>query len=142
MPIVTMQKKTGMKKTIQLVLLVVAVLEFQQYSFAQSCGTRQLDPRVAAFLKFIPYQELTLEELRNLPIERIKYAGPPFRAYPKEDVNRITITADSIRVLVFNPFHAKNLPIIINYHGGGFISPLLPGLEESLWLDAKNYGAI
>jgi acetyl esterase len=137
-----MQNKTRMKKATRVIILIVALLAFQQYSFAQSCGTRQLDPRVAAFLKLIPYQEFTVEELRNLPIERIKYAGPPFRAYPKEDVNRITITADSIRVLVFNPFHAKNLPIIINYHGGGFISPLLPGLEQSLWLDAKNYGAI
>jgi acetyl esterase len=131
-----------MKKVKPFILLIALVLSIQQHSFAQPCGTRQLDPRVAGFLKLIPYQELTLEELRSLPIERIKYAGPPFRPYPKEDVSRIKVTADSIPVLVFNPMHAKNLPIIINYHGGGFISPLLPGLEQSLWLDAKNYGAI
>ena len=52
------------------------------------------------------------------------------------------ITADSIPVLVFNPSHAQNLPIIINYHGGGFISPLLPGFEQFVWLDAKTYGAV
>lgn len=113
-----------------------------QNIFAQSCGTRQLDTRVASFLKMIGYQDMTLEQLRKLPINQIKYAGPPLIPYPKEDVTRIKITADSIPVLIFNPTHAQNLPIIINYHGGGFIAPLIPGLEHSLWQDAKTYGAI
>lgn len=113
-----------------------------QNIFAQSCGTRQLDTRVASFLKMIGYQDMTLEQLRKLPINQIKYAGPPLIPYPKADVTRIKITADSIPVLIFNPTHAQNLPIIINYHGGGFIAPLIPGLEHSLWLDAKTYGAI
>jgi len=66
----------------------------------------------------------------------------PLIPYPKEDVQRIKITADSIPVLVFNPAHASNLPVIIHYHGGGFISPLVQGLERALWQDAKTYGAI
>ena len=91
----------------------------------------------------IGYQDLTIEQLRNIPIQQIKLtAGPPPIPYPKEDVKRIKITADSIPVLIFDPSHAKNLPIIINYHGGGFISPLLPGLEYSLWQEAKTYEAI
>jgi acetyl esterase len=109
---------------------------------AQACGSRQLDPRVAFFLKMIGYQDMTIEQLRKIPIEQIKFAGPPAVPYPKEDVTRIKITVDSIPVLVFNPLHTQNLPVIINYHGGGFISPLLPGLEHSLWQDAKTYGAI
>jgi acetyl esterase len=113
-----------------------------QTIFAQTCGTRQLDPRIAAFLQRIGQQDLSLEQLRALPIEQIKFAGPPVLPYPQEDVTRIKITADSIPVLVFNPLHARNLPIIINYHGGGFISPLLPALEHSLWQEAKTYGAI
>ena len=114
----------------------------QQELFAQTCGARQLDPRVAAFLKMIGNEDLTIEQLRKIPIEQIKFAGPPPIPYPKEDVKRIKITADSIPVLIFNPSHAQNLPILINYHGGGFISPLLPGLEHSLWQDAKTYAAI
>jgi len=114
----------------------------RQELFAQTCGTRQLDPRVASFLKMIGYQDMTIEQLRNIPIEQIKFAGPPLMPYPKEDVKRIKITEDSIPVLIFNPAHKKDLPILINYHGGGFISPLLPGLEYSLWQDAKTYGAI
>jgi acetyl esterase len=109
---------------------------------AQTCGTRQLDPRIASFLKMIGYQDFSLEQLRKMPMEQIKFAGPPPIPYPQEDVTRIKITADSIPVLIFNPSHAKNLPIIINYHGGGFISPLLPGLEHSLWQEAKTFNAI
>jgi acetyl esterase len=111
-------------------------------SFAQSCGNRQIDPIVAGFLKMIDYKDLSLEQLRSIPIAQIKFAGPPLIPYPKEDVKRIKVTADSIPVLVFNATHAQHIPIIINYHGGGFISPLLPGLEHDLWRDSKTYGAI
>ena len=61
--------------------------------------------------------------------------------YPKEDVQTIKITRDSIPVLVFNPLPGI-IFVIIHYHGGGFISPLVKGLEQSLWQDAKTYEAI
>lgn len=131
-----------MKKAILLIFLSIAFAFSSSSLFAQSCGTRQLDPRIAGFLKMIGYKDLSLEQLRSLPIAQIKFAGPLPKPYPKEDVTKIKITADSIPVLVFNPAHSKNLPVLINYHGGGFISPLLPGLEQSLWQDAKTYGAI
>lgn len=111
-------------------------------SASQSCGNGQLDPVAAGFLKIISYKDLSLEQLRSIPIEQIKFAGPPAIPYPQEDVKRIKITADSIPVLVFNATHAQHIPIIINYHGGGFISPLLPGLEHDLWRDSKTYGAV
>lgn len=131
-----------MKKLTTAIILLFCFLTATQNTSAQSCGTRQLDPRVAGFLKMIGYQDLTLEQIRALPIAAIKYPFVPLIPYPKEDVKRIKITADSIPVLVFNPAHAANLPIIINYHGGGFISPLVQGLENSLWQDARTYGAI
>ena len=127
---------------ITMIFITIAILCNRQNLLAQSCGTRQLDPRVSSFLKMIGYQDLTIEQLRNVPIEAIKFPMLPQIPYPKEDVKRIKITADSIPVLVFNPSHSKNLPILINYHGGGFISPLIPGLEYSLWQDAKTYGVI
>ncbi|MBL0356827.1 MAG: alpha/beta hydrolase [Chitinophagaceae bacterium] len=131
-----------MKKSVLIILLSTILVFNQQLLFAQPCGTRQLDPGVAAFLKLIRYQDQSIEQLRTIPIEQIKFAGPPPIQYPAADVQRIKITADSIPVLIFNPAHAQNLPILINYHGGGFISPLLPGLEHELWLDATTYGAI
>jgi acetyl esterase len=109
---------------------------------AQSCGSRKLDPDISAFLKIIGYKDLALDELRALPIEQLKYPPVPLIPYPKEDVQRIKITKDSIPVLVFNPHHKKQLPVIIHYHGGGFISPLVAGLEQSLWQDAVTYGSI
>jgi len=132
-----------MRGSILITVLSIVFLFSKQEAIAQPCGTRQLDPRIAAFLKIIGYQDLSIEQLRSLPIEQIKFAGgPPLIPYPKEDVTRIKITADSIPVLIFNPGHAQNLPILINYHGGGFISPLVKGLEHSLWLEAKTYGAV
>lgn len=131
-----------MKKSSFVLALTVLALFMGQQVFAQACGSRQLDPKIASFLKMIGYEDLTIGQLRQMPIEQIKFTGPPPRPYPQEDVQRMKITADSIPVLVFNPSHGTNLPIIINYHGGGFISPLLPGLEYSLWQDAKTYGAL
>lgn len=131
-----------MKRPVLLFFLCIILAGNQQVLFAQTCGTRQLDPRVGSFLKMIGNQDLTIEQLRKIPIARIRLAGPPLIPYPKEDVQRIKITADSIPVLIFNPAHGQNLPILIHYHGGGFILPLLPGLEHALWQDAKNYAAI
>ena len=111
-------------------------------SYGQHCGNRTLDPDVAVFLKIIGYKDQSLEQLRGMPIEQLKYPQLPLVPYPKEDVQRLKITRDSIPVLVFNPLHKKGLPIIIHYHGGGFISPLVQGLEYSLWQDAKTYEAI
>ena len=131
-----------MKKSMFFIFLSIVFVFSRQELFAQTCGTRQLDPRVASFLKMIGNEDLTIEQLRKIPIEQIKFAGPPPIPYPKTDVKRIIITADSIPVLIFNPSHAQNLPILINYHGGGFISPLLQGIEHSLWQEAKTYAAI
>ena len=131
-----------MKKITALVAFSLFFGVIIQSIFAQSCGTRQLDNRIASFLKMTGYQDMTIEQLRKLPIEKIKFPFIPVIPYPKEDVKRIKVTGDSIPVLVFNPSHSTNLPVIIHYHGGGFISPLVQGLEHALWQDAKTYGAI
>lgn len=123
-----------------LILLIAGLLPF--LGKAQKCGTRTLDPEIAGFLRIIGYQDLSLEQLRAMPIGQLKFPQIPLLPYPKEDVQRIKVTRDSIPVLVFNPLHKDNLPVIIHYHGGGFISPLVPGLEYSLWQDARNYEAV
>ena len=131
-----------MKSAINAAIMSLVLLMAIQDIAAQDCGNRQVDPEIAGFLKLVGYKDLGIEELRRLPIEQLKYPKLPLIPYPKEDVSKIKITKDSIPVCIFNPLHKKNLPILINYHGGGFISPLVPGLEYSLWQDAKTYGAI
>ena len=132
-----------MKTIFRLFFISVLLVSDGHTVFAQSCGTRQLDPRIAGFLKMIGYQDLTLDQLRNIPIKQIKESfEPPVIQYPEADVKRIRVTADSVPLLVFNPLKRKGLPILINYHGGGFISPLLRGLEYSLWQEAMTYGAV
>jgi len=131
-----------MKKLLPIIFLSIVIAGSRQQLFAQSCGTRQLDPRISSFLKIIGNEDLGIEQLRAIPIEQLRLGGPPVIPYPAEDVQRIKITADSIPVLIFNPSHGQNLPVIINYHGGGFFVPLVQALEHSLWQDAKTYGAI
>ena len=130
-----------MKSFIYVFLSVVFAFGVQNGA-AQECGNRQLDLQVADFLKMIGYKDLTLEELRNLPITQLKYPRLPITSYPEGDIKRIKVTKDSIPILVFNPLHKQNLPVIVNYHGGGFISPLVSGLEYSLWTEANTFEAI
>jgi acetyl esterase len=122
----------------RLALAVLLALCAYIPSLAQSCKTGVLDPRVKTFLSYMG-PELTLEQLRAVPIEVLKNAGPPeYKKLPEESVQRIRITADSIRVNVVKAVQGQNLPVIINYHGGGFISPLLPWMEyEALELSGR-----
>jgi len=110
---------------------------------AQTCTSGKLNPAVAEFLKRIPPDNRSLEEMRtsNNFVE-FRKIGPPPIPYPASDVERIKVTADSIPVLIFNPSHVKGLPIIIYYHPAGFIIPLTKGMEYMAWMDAKNFNAV
>lgn len=111
-------------------------------SQAQSCKTGKLDPAVAGFLKSMPADNRTLDELRkSIDFKEFKNAGPPAKPYPSTDVERVKITADSIPVLIFNPAHTKGLPIVIYFHGGG-VAPLVPWMEYACWSEANRLKAI
>ena len=117
-------RTTILKSNCRLLILILTVL-LAIGSNGQECGT-DIGSRCSRILKIIGYQDLTLEQLRAMPIEQLKYLQIPLLPYPKEDVQRIKVTRDSIPVLVFNPLHKEHLPVIIQYHGGGFIHPWCP----------------
>jgi hypothetical protein len=132
-----------MKKLMFIAFVSVVLVCNRQQLFARTCGTLQLDSRVAAFLKMIGNEDLTIEQPRGMPMEQIKNAGPPVIPNPKEDVTRIR-TADSIAVVVFNPSPSQHLPIIrqtkaacyfaIESYGPGQYNnyEVSPGLTEHL----------
>lgn len=123
-------------KTLLLILAInIPILNIQ----AQSCNTGRLDPRVAVALKTV---------LRDLPgstttsVEQIRDVRVPVQPFPKEDLTTLKVTADSITLQVYNPLHKEGLPIIIYYHPGGFVTPMLPFMQYECWRQAKAFQAI
>ena len=125
----------------QLFVLLTLNIFFVVSSWAQTCHTGKLDPRVAATLKTVlpdlkpESANMSVEQIRE---EKIKASG----SFPKTDVQYINVAADKIPIQIYNPAHTTNLPIIISYHPGGFVTPILPFMEYDFWQQAKNYGAI
>src|SRR6267378_6356636 len=108
----------------------------------QSCATGKVDERVAAFLKSLG-PEQTLAQIKASSIEQLKNAGPSlFVKLPADSVKRIKITKDSIRVNVVKVNQKDRIPVIINFHPGGFIAPLLPWMEYEAMRLAKKFNAV
>lgn len=121
--------------------LVVMLVLSCPYVQAQTCVTGKVDDRVAAFLKSLG-PEMTLAQLRATPIKKIREGGPPtFKALPADSVKRIKITG-SIPVNVVKASSKSGLPVIINYHGGGFVSSLLPWMEYDAMILSKKFNAV
>ena len=106
---------------------------------AQTCQTGKLDPRVATALRdLLP----DLPSSLTTSVEQIRNVQMKAPAFPKADVHYLNIGADSIPIQIYNPAHTAGLPIIISYHPGGFVTPILPFMEYEFWRQAKTYNAI
>jgi acetyl esterase len=111
-------------------------------AWPQTCTTGKVDDRVAAFLKRSG-PEKTLDQLKTTPIAQLKNEGPrEFKKLPGDSVKRITITKDNIKVNVVKASAKSGLPVIINYHPGRFIMPLLPWMEYEAMRLAKKFNAV
>lgn len=125
-----------MKTLVPLILVFSVTLCVVQ---AQTCNTGRLDARVALALKTV---------LRDLPgsstasVEQIRDVRIPVTPFPQEDLQMLKVTADSIPIHIFNPLHTTGLPIIIYYHPGGFVTPLLPFMQYECWRQAKAFEAV
>lgn len=125
-----------MKTLVPLFLALSISLSIVQ---AQDCNTGRLDPRVALALKTV---------LRDLPgspaasVEKIRDVRILVTPFPQEDLQMLKVTADSIPIQIFNPLHSTGLPVIIYYHPGGFVTPLLPFMQYECWRQAKAFKVI
>src|SRR5687767_5067930 len=128
--------------SIRLILTLSFVLFFSSIVSAQSCTTGKVDERVAAFLKQLG-PEPSLVQLKAMPIDKLKNDGPrEFTKLPEDSVKRIKVTKDNIKVNVVRASAKTGLPVIINYHPGGFVMPLLPWMEYEAMRLAKKFNAV
>jgi acetyl esterase len=110
--------------------------------WSQSCSTGKIDDRVAALISNAGPGK-SLDQIKRTPIAQWRTEGPrTFVKLSEDSVKRIRITKDNIRVNVVNASQKKGLPVIINYHPGGFIVPLLPWMEYEAMRLSKKFGAV
>ncbi len=126
-------------------ILSLALASFlipDSFVLAQSCTTGKVDERAAAFLKE-KGSDLTLAQLKAASIENLRTDEQKiFKKLPNDSVKRITVEKDKIKVNVVRANTNNGRPVIINFHDGGFIKPLLPSMEyEALYL-AKRFNAV
>jgi acetyl esterase len=123
-------------------LIIIHLLASSTMVRSQSCSTGNVDERVAGFLKKAgPAQTAT--QIKTIPRDKLKNGGPKeFVKLPEDSVKRITITSDNIKVNVVKASAKSSLPVIINFHPGGFISPLLPWMEYEAMRLSKKLNAV
>jgi acetyl esterase len=125
----------------KITIILLYFFPFGISAIAQQCKTGILDPRIAILLKGNMHD--IPAALPNIPAEQIeKDRLKADSSYAKGDLHRIKVTTDSIPISVFNTAHEKGLPVIIYYHFGGFILPLLPIMEQACWKASDNYHAV
>src|SRR5690554_5243253 len=117
-------------------LTVMMVLMASMAIPAQPCESGKLDPVIAQALG---NTVTDLPASPNTSIEQIRDVRIPSPSFPAGDLKVIKVTRDSIPLHIYNPFHQKGLPIIVGYHPGGFVTPMLPFMQYEYWRKAKTY---
>lgn len=122
-------------RCIYIIFLLCGLAIHNSYGQSSSCNSGKIDPRVAFLANILP--DLTMEQENAMTIEQRSKSTPPnLHPVPADKMQWIKITADSIPVVIYKPDSITQgiLPVIIDYHGGGFIAPLQP------WMYSIGYG--
>lgn len=78
-------KPAAYLSTILIIAFSITTIKAQ----AQNCNTGKVDPKVAEFLKAMPADKRSVEELKKTTnFQEYKKAGPPVKPYPATDVLR------------------------------------------------------
>lgn len=122
------------------IILTISICMLSTAAIGQSCEVGLLDPRVKINLSKIADLKPMLQ---NTSIEQVKQDQlEPAGLYPDGDVTRVAITTDSLPIYIFNATHDKNLPVILYFHPGGFVTPFLPFMKYDCWKMSKDLHAI
>src|SRR5690606_11956087 len=126
-------------KPMKALLTAMTVLMASMTISAQRCETGKLDPVIAQALG---NTVTDLPSSPNTSVEQIRDLRIPTLPFPATDLKVIKVTRDSIPLHIYNRHHQTDLPIIIGYHPGGFVTPMLPFMQYEYWRKAKMYDAI
>jgi acetyl esterase len=136
-PLMNSNQKLG---KILVVILVVALPSISV--LGQSCTTGKLDQRVADFLKKYGAGQTMAQLKAAIPQQLKSDIASAFTKLPDDSVKRIVVTKDKIKVNVVKASSKTKLTVIVNFHPGGFIKPLLPSMEYEAMRLAKKFNAV
>lgn len=122
-------------------LTIYLILLYVINGRAQPCQTGVLDPRIQAVLRD-SIKDLEPRLHRFSIEERKQITLASSNPFPRPDMQVVRITNDSVPVYIFNANHERNLPIILYFHPGGFVVPLLPFMKEECWTMSKSLKAV
>ncbi|MCC5930740.1 MAG: alpha/beta hydrolase [Cyclobacteriaceae bacterium] len=116
---------------------IFIILTFMGFSFladAQTCQSGKLDSRIEMALK------TSIEDLPGSSKRTVEQYSEVKISTP--EVQYIKVTSDSIPIQIYNPAQKKGLPIMISFHPGGFVTPILPFMEYEFLRQTKTFNAI
>jgi acetyl esterase len=118
-------------------LSLFIALTFLPSVYSQTCNTGQVDDRASSFLKSVNANQA------KVSVELIRKETPTsFKKLPEDSVKRIKATSSNIKINVVKASKKNNLPVIINFHPGGYVVPLMPWMEYDAMIIAKKFDAI
>ncbi|HMP99035.1 MAG TPA: alpha/beta hydrolase [Cyclobacteriaceae bacterium] len=131
-----------MKAFPQLSIFILMLMIKTSILNAQTCSTNELDKRADAYLKKIAHEKSMAELMSGTVADLRKQEPEVYKKLPDENVKRIKITDKQIGLNIVSADKTVDAMAIIRFHGGGFIRPLLPWMENEALMLAQRFNAV